>query len=178
MKELPIIGNHAFIALEGQVIDSVTVAVDAKPDNDPEANWTNLGVIEQAEQSVSYEGEQTHYAPQPGGYAPRRRTFESTALSINLLCQDMGEFLFALGLGATQPDAMGNFVPGSLKGPQRGWLKIQQYLAESDQLVNVMDLWVEMKVSQLTTSRQVTKPSLECFMLQSSLNVGKLSNLS
>lgn len=178
MIELPILGCHAYIALEGEEIDSITVSATSKPDNDPEANWTSLGVIEQAGMSVSYEGETTHYAPSPGGYKPRRSTFESITNDIALTCQDMGEIVFALAMGANQPNATGDYIPGSQTTKLKGWLKVQQYRADTEQLVNVFDVWCEFTLGEVTASRQVTKPVLTCRMLQSSLNVGKLTNLS
>ncbi|MGE9270041.1 MAG: hypothetical protein ACQKBU_04495 [Verrucomicrobiales bacterium] len=178
MIELPIIGCHAFVALEGEEIDSITVSATAKPDGDPEANWTSLGVIEQAGQSVSYEGETTHYAPSPGGYKQRRSTFEAVNVAIALTCQDMGEFIFALAMGSKQPNGTGDYTPGDQTEKQRGWLKVQQYRADTDELVNIFDVWCEFTVSETTSSRQVTKPVLNCAVLSSTLNVGKLSNIS
>jgi|GEM_PF-4786868 len=178
MIQLPIIGCHAFIALSGEIIDSITVSKSAKPDNDPEANWTNLGVIEQAATSPSYEGETKHYAPTPGGYKPRRSTIESTSVSIALTCQDMDDFILALAMGANQPDAQGNYIPGSQSQKQQGWLKVQQYNAADDQLVNVFDVWCEFTVADMTASKSVTKPVLTAMILQSDLNVGRFSNLS
>ncbi len=178
MKILPIIGAHAFFCLEGAVIDSVTVAADAKPDADPIANWSSLGVIEGNDISVAYEGEQKHYAPTPGGYKPRRTTYESIEVSGSLLCQDMDEFILSLAMGAKQADAEGDYVPGSQSEAQRGWLKLQHYAADTDELVNLMDVWVEFKVgSGIKFSKAVTKPTVDFMVLNSPLNIGKFTNL-
>ena len=179
MRILSIIGAHAFFALEGDVIDSVTVASDAKPDNDPISNWRSLGVIEENDINVSYEGEAKHYAPTPGGYKRRGSTYESVEVSGALVCQDMDEFILSLAMGAKQADAGGDYVPGSQSAPQKGWLKLQHYVAEDDALVNLMDVWVEFKVGGgIKFSKAVTKPSVEFMMLNSPLNVGKFTNLS
>ncbi|MEM0964789.1 MAG: hypothetical protein AAGJ81_01390 [Verrucomicrobiota bacterium] len=178
MIQLPIIGCHAYVALAGLEIDGVTVSKDAKPDGEPEVNWKNLGVIEQAVSTPSYEGEATHYAPAPGGYKPRRSTFESAGLVIALTTQDMDELIMALAMAANQPDAGGNYVPGSLTEKQQAWLKVQKYRADTDQLVNVFDMWSEVTVADVTDSRQVTKPVLNFRFLQSDLNVGQFSNLT
>jgi hypothetical protein len=178
MRILSIIGAHAFFALEGEVIDSITVSATAKPDADPIANWRSLGVIEENDINVAYEGETKHYAPTPGGYKHRRSTYESVEVSGALICQDMDEFILSLAMGAKQADAEGDYVPGSQAEAQRGWLKLQHYAAEDDQLVNLMDVWCEFKVGGgIKFSKAVTKPSLEFMVLNSSLNVGKFSNL-
>jgi hypothetical protein len=177
MKILAIIGAHAFFALEGDVIDSITVGPSAKPDADPITNWRSLGVIEENNISVSYEGEQKHYAPTPGGYKHRGSTYESIDVSGSLLCQDMDEFILSLAMGAKQADSEGDYIPGSQSAPQKGWLKLQHYAGDTDELVNLMDIWCEFKVGEITLSKAVTKPSLEFMMLNSPLNVGKFTNL-
>lgn len=173
----PIIGTHAFFVLAGQEFDSDTVGPDFKPSADPASNWRKLGVVEDNNISVSYEGETTHYQPAPGGYKPRARTFESVELSGQLLCQDIDEFIMALAFGAKQADSEGNFVPGSQNKPQQGWLKLQKYVAEDDSLVTVMDLWVEFKIGGgIQFSKAPTKPTVEFMLLDSPLNVGKFTN--
>lgn len=178
MKILSIIGAHAFFALEGADIDGITVSATSKPDADPITNWSSLGVIEENDINVAYEGEQKHYAPTPGGYKHRRSTYESVEVSGALLCQDMDEFVLSLAMGAKQADAEGDYVPGSQTEAQRGWLKLQHYAADTDELVNLMDVWVEFKVgSGVKFSKAVTKPSVEFMVLHSALNVGKFTNL-
>jgi hypothetical protein len=178
MKILAIIGAHAFFALEGSVIDGITVSADSKPDADPIDNWSSLGVIEENDIAVNYEGEQKHYAPTPGGYKQRRTTYESVEVSGSLLCQDMDAFILSLAMGAKQAAEDGSYVPGSQSEAQRGWLKLQHYAADSDELVNLMDIWVEFKVGGgIKFSKSVTKPSVDFTLLYSSLNVGQFSNL-
>ncbi|HBR95708.1 MAG TPA: hypothetical protein DEA90_16245 [Opitutae bacterium] len=178
MKILAIIGAHAFFALEGASIDGITVSETAKPDADPIANWSSLGVIEENDINVAYEGETKHYAPTPGGYKQRRSTYESIEVSGSLLCQDMDAFVLSLAMGAKQADENGDYVPGSQTEAQRGWLKLQHYAGDTDELVNLMDIWVEFKVGGgIKFSKAVTKPSVDFTVLHSALNVGKFTNL-
>jgi len=179
MKILAIIGAHAYFALEGAVIDGTTVSATAKPDADPIANWSSFGVIEENDINVSYEGETKHYAPTPGAYKHRRSTYESIEVSGALVCQDMDAFVLSLAMGAKQADAAtGDYVPGSQTEAQRGWLKLQHYAADTEELVNLMDIWCEFKVGGgIKFSKAVTKPSVDFMMLQSPLNVGNFANL-
>ena len=47
MGRSAIIGNHLHFIPEGETVDAITVAADAKPDKDPTTNWTDykLGTI-------------------------------------------------------------------------------------------------------------------------------------
>ena len=179
MRILPIIGTHAFYVLEGEEISSETVSKDWKPSNDPASNWHGLGVVEENDLDPQYEGETTHYMPAPGGYVPRKSTYEAMTLQGQLLLQDMDELVMALTFGAKMPDAEGDFIPGSAREKMRGWLKLQKYLAEDDQLVTIVDMWCELWLgSGIQHSRTPSKATIAFRMLQSPLNVGKLSNLT
>lgn len=71
-----------------------------------------------------------------------------------------------------------DFIPISGKVNRKGWLKLQ-FTAQDNQVVNVMDAWVSLKLSSaLSIGNDLVMPTFECTVLYSTLNSGILPEAS
>lgn len=174
LKDL-ILGSHLFFAREGDLIDAVTVAVDAKPDAVPEANWQKFGTIEQFEPQNSQTFIERR-APSPGRYRTRKKIPIAQKLMLNFSIQEWDQITLAeLLFNANKPMA-GVFVPNSRVDGVRGWFKIQCY-DQNDQTIVVMDVWGECTISSYQFKEGLDPYTLKVEVLQSDLNQGSITNL-
>lgn len=176
MKDL-IIGSHLSFAREGELIDSITVAVDAKPDNDPAENYTKLGCVEQYEPQTSRDIIERR-CPKAGGgrYRTRKRIPVNQRMTLNFSMQEWDEMtLVELLHNADKPNA-GAFVPNSRDEMVRGWLHIQNY-DQNDNLILDQYVWVELTIESYQFGEQLEPYALVAEVLESDLNSGDVTNL-
>lgn len=175
MKDL-ILGSHLFFAREGDVIDSVTVAHDAKPDVDPETNFTKLGCIEMFEPTKEGFTEIVRRCPSPGRYADRKILQTGGTLVFNFSVQQWDEMTLAEMLFNADKPQGGVFVPNSRREDVRGWFKIQAY-DQNDQMIVAMDIWGSAKIDSYQFNEGADPYALQIRMLHSELNEGAITNL-
>ena len=175
MKDL-ILGSHLFFAREGETIDSVVVAHDAKPDVDPETNWTKLGCIEQFEPTRDGGSEIIRRCPSPGRYADRKILQTGGTLVYNFSVQQWDELTLAEMLFNADQPIGGVFVPNSRREDVRGWWKIQAY-DQNDQLIIAMDIWGSAKIESYQFAEGADAYALQIRQLHSELNEGALTNV-
>ncbi|WOO43160.1 hypothetical protein [Rubellicoccus peritrichatus] len=176
-----LIGNHLFFAREGDSIDGVTVARDAKPDTDPEANWTDVGIISSASIENS-KNELEIWGPSPGRLALQDVLLSRQDLMIRATLEEASPMLWELlfgAVGAIDTSGTGAFVPLAKRGFVKGWWKFQQY-DQNDVAINLVDVWGRADITgavDFGDQQQVITYELEIRLLNSALNSGVLSNI-
>lgn len=174
MKDL-ILGSHLYVARKGDVIDGITVAADAKPDVDPESNWTKLPCVEEWEPQVEREIV-PRKCPSPGRRRLRRNVLVSQSTRHIFALQEWTETMFAeLLLGGSKP-AGGVFTPDGATELWEGWLKMQHY-DQKDQLIFAADIWCNLTAESYRFQDGLETYTLQADVLYSELNTGALTNL-
>lgn len=175
MKDL-ILGNHLLFASEGDLIDGVTVAFDAKPDTNPSTNYITLPTVENWEPKVSRTFVERR-APSPGQYQTRRKIPLRTTVTHAFSLQEFTEMTLAeLLLGGNKPVA-GVFVPGERAELLRGWWIIQGYDQQND-LTVALNIWGEANIESYKFGENLNPYALVVEQLYSPLNAGEISNLT
>lgn len=174
MKDL-ILGSHLFFAREGETIDAVVVAADAKPDVDPETNFTKFGCVERF-QPQNNKTEIPRRCPSPGKYRTRKKIPLSQTLTLNFGIQEWDEMSLAELLMLGSKPAGGVFVPNAQVDNVRGWLKIQSY-DQTDALILAMDVWAEISIQAYQFEEGLEPYALVAEVLYSELNTGAITNL-
>ena len=175
----PIIGNHAFIVIEGETVDGVTVGPTAAglPDDAPESNWRNLGCIETASYNFTREGQTQVFCPSPGSYELANEKYTSSTLTVSLGLANPNVDFWTLAFGASSVSGTGVFTPGSSGQPTKGWVKIQAYESGTENNVVNMQFWCTMTVDgDVTFSNSRTQPTLQLKIIANILNSGQLLN--
>jgi hypothetical protein len=180
-RYVPKHGSIIRLALAGATVETVVVAANAKPAGAVFTDWKEVGCIESADVAILTEpGDEVDCFNATSGRWEKKRTGDTdadTRLQINVICQEVTDFLYQLAFaaGAVHADT-GAFVPGSMQGGAvQGWLKIQTQVGTS--VVTVLDMWVEMKLADAASVANRTtgwKPSLVITQLGSALDAGVL----
>lgn len=180
-NHVPKLGSTVRFAPAGATIETVTVAKDAKPAGVDFSDWTELGCIETGTvELLTDAGEQVYcFNPTTGRDELIRTemTDADTRLRFALTLQEVTDFLWQMAFAAASVhDDTGAFAPGSLKGGvKQGWVKIQVQVSTT--VLAVMDLWVEIRLSDAAKIRDRTsgyKPQIEITQLGASDETGVL----
>jgi hypothetical protein len=175
MKDL-ILGSHLLFAREGATIDAITVSATAKPDTDPESNYTRFPTIQDWEPRFTRNTVKRR-APSPGKYQTRKNIQLGSTLIHNFSLQEFTETTFAeLVLGGTTP-AAGVFVPGESTDYLRGWWIVQSYDQNDDAIVT-LNIWGEASIGQYKFGESLDPYALVIEQLYSPLTTGEIENLS
>jgi hypothetical protein len=175
MKDI-IAGFHILLAREGATIDAVTVAVDAKPDTDPESNYTKVADCESCQ--VRRTGNRlVRRSPDPGRFQDRMVITTNQQIEYVFALQQWSEMTMAEGLfGGTEPSS-GVFVPNGAEEDIRGWYLIQAYDHQND-IFLTMNIWGEGRVESYTFGENLTAYQFIVRQLSSTLTTGEVSNLT
>jgi hypothetical protein len=180
-RYVPKPGSIIRLAKAGDTVETVVVAATAKPAGSSFTDWKNLGCVETAAVEILTEaGEPVHCFNATSGKWEQKSTEDTdadTRLRLNIVCQEVTDFLYQLALGANSVHAdTGAFVPGSLKGGAvQGWLKVQTQVGT--EVVTVLDMWVEVKLSAAAKIADRTagwKPEIVITQLGAALDAGVL----
>lgn len=175
MKDI-ILGLHLYFARAGAVIDTVTVSAAAKPDTDPEANYTKVASVEDWEPTFTPKIV-TRRSPSPGRYQDRASIMTSSEMTYALSLQEWTEMTFAeLLLGGNTP-ASGVFVPGSRTELLTGWWLMQGY-DQNDDAIITLNVWGEATIKPYKFGEKLDAYALQIRQLYSALNTGEAENLS
>ena len=176
LKDL-IIGAHIGFAREGDVVDTVTVAVDAKPDNDPTTNYTPLGCVEQYEPTTSRDVIERRCPVAGGGrYRTRKRIPMNQKMTQNFSIQEWDEMTLVELLHNADKPVAGAFTPNSRDEFVRGWLHIENF-DQNDNLILDMYVWVELSIDSYQFGEKLDPYALKAELLESALNSGDVTNL-
>lgn len=167
-----VIGSHLFFAREGAVIDEITVSRTAKPDAEPIANWTNIGVVQDFQPKPKTESTDT-YAPSPGAYRRDDEVVTSRALDLSFSLVEVSPLFFESILMAGGAIAAA-YNPASGTGRIRGWFKCQQY-SQDDDLINVLDVYGAATFESEKQGNKLIIPTLNLKVLYSTLQTGNLT---
>ena len=174
MKDI-IAGYHIFLAREGATIDTVTVAVDAKPDTDPVSNYTRVAHCETYE--VRRSGNRlVRRSPEPGRFQDRAVITTNQQIEYVFGLQEWSEMTLAEGLLGGEKPMSGIFVPNSAEEDIRGWYLIQGYDHQNN-LILAMNIWGEGRVEPYTFGENLTAYRFIVRQLSSALNSAQVSNL-
>ena len=189
MGRSAVLGNHIYFLREGTLIDAVTVAVDAKPDNDPAENWTDhkLGCI----QSVDFTNDASPISIRcpiddvgggvPGGVyqaadeIPSQQNLE-IGFTIGEINPTVWQAIWLSGaIGPTGPSAP--FVPLAASGFVKGWVRLDQY-DHNNTLVSTAEFWASLRLNGSVTmdENDAVRAPLMFKVFQNALNSGTLSS--
>ena len=184
-KHVPKYGSIIRLAPAGRTIETVTVAANAKPAGTSFDDWETLGCIETGTVELLNEaGEEVHcFNATTGEWDVKQteNTDATTRLRLALTLQEVTAFLLELAYAAASvDDSTGAYKPGSLKGGAvQGWIKVQTQ--QGTELVSVLDLWVEVRLSSAASIANRTegwKPEVEITQLRSALETGAFGTTS
>jgi hypothetical protein len=148
----PIYGALAYLALEGETVETVTVARDDKPAGSVLDDWETLGCIQDAQvETIRKAGETVDCFDATEGVWIEDETENAKAqahLQLNIQLASVTPFMLQMAMAAASVGASdGAYVPGSQPGgAYRGWLKVQQQNGTS--VVNVLEMWVEATLAE------------------------------
>lgn len=180
-RYVPKPGSIVRFAPAGATIESVTVAKGTKPAGSVFTDWEELGCIEIGSVSVlSDPGEPVYCFNATTGKDEIINTADTdadTRLQFSLTLQEVTDFIWQMALAAGSVNGTtGAFVPGSMKGGAvQGWIKIQVQV--STEVVAVIDLWAEIKLTEAATIRNRTsgwKPVIQVTQLGDDSEAGVL----
>jgi|APGre2960657404_1045060.scaffolds.fasta_scaffold00544_5 hypothetical protein len=177
MKDI-IIGSHAWFAREGSTVGASPVVSTALPVfASTEADWTQLGSIEQWEPQIE-QTKVTRRAPVTGGgkYEDRKEFILDSKLVHAFAIQQFGELEFELLSNADGVTA-GAYVPNSRSEAIEGWLHREAYEQDGD-LIDTSDTWVSLTMDSFQFAENLNPHTLMARVLGNVLNEGTLSNLS
>lgn len=175
MKDI-IAGFHIYLAREGASIDSVTVAVDAKPDTDPTTNYTKVANCESYE--VRRSGNRiVRRSPDPGRFQDRKVITTNQQIEYVFALQEWSNLTMAEGLFGGEAPVAGVFVPNSAEEDIRGWYLVQGYDHENN-IIIAMQIWGEGRVEPYTFGENLTAYRFIVRQLSSALNTAEVSNLT
>lgn len=103
-----------------------------------------------------------------------QRDRELVTLTISELTPEFWKIL--RGTNPTLSGGAASYVPGSTL-ITKGWLQVQQY-DEDDQLLDVVDRFVRIKLRPQSFSTGLATATFECRKLHSALNGGAFSNIT
>jgi len=184
-KYVPKYGSIIRLAPAGRTIETVTVAANEKPAGTSFDDWETLGCIEAGTVELLNEaGEEVHcFNATTGEWDVKQteNTDATTRLRLALTLQEVTPFLLELAYAAASvDDSTGAYKPGSLKGGAvQGWIKVQTQ--QGTELVSVLDLWVEVRLSSAASIANRTegwKPEVEITQLRSALETGAFGTTS
>lgn len=189
MGRSAILGNHIYFLPEGTTIDVVTVASNAKPDNDPATNWTDykLGGVEEA--TINNEVQTTTIRTPlddvgsgvPGGvYQDKDEFVRQQNVEIDFTLVEITPTVWrSIWLSGEITDGGGGtgaFVPLSQSGFVKGWARLSQY-DSLNQLVSKVEFWSQLRISgPAAFGEDVAKIRMNLKVFANPLNTGTLSS--
>ena len=178
----PIYGALVYFAPEGETIEAVTVAKDAKPAGSVYDDWESLGCIEELTVSpeVSEAGEPIYcFNATTGKYEleDTENTDGEVRLMLSITCNTVTPYILQMSMAASAVGVSdGTYTPASQRGgAYKGWLKVQQQKGTS--IVNVLEIWCEIRLAEpaVVARRQPGyTPSIDVTMLEAADNAGVL----
>jgi hypothetical protein len=165
-----------YLARDGETIDAVAVAREAKPDADPTANWTNAGIV--TGHTYKSSGDNAKILRGNPGLV---QVHDVIPLSHDVVhefkMKDFSPILLELYMRAGGKITT-TYQPGAMTVLPHFWIKVQQY-DQKNQLVNAFDVYCAVSLSDPKTEQaKVVEVTLNCQELISTLNTGTMSNLS
>lgn len=143
LVEKQVLGGFAFVVLEGEVVDAVTVSSAVKPDTDPLENWKQLGCIKSVAFEVKTKDYTTECPSETGGYSEEPEVVVIRD-SIILESDHMSDIVQRLQFGLTGAPTPGTtqsvFQNASRK--LKGWLKLQGRKLNGTDMI-LLDVWCE-----------------------------------
>ena len=185
-----IIGNHVYFLAVGKDIDGVTIASNAKPDDDPVTNWTSfkLGCVEEASINNDIQTEEVKCPVEdkgdgtPGGsYQTVDEFVTEQNLSLNLTLAELNPTAWRIMWmsGEILPTSGNNgpFTPLSAGAFVKGWSRIAQY-DESNILISTVDVFCQLRLNgSVNFNSSVTKVPLTLKVFSNPLNSGTLHSI-
>jgi|GEM_PF-5554410 hypothetical protein len=189
MGRSAVLGNHIFFLKEGTLIDTVTVASDAKPDDDPTTNWTDykLGCI----QEVDFSNDASPISIRcpiddvgggvPGGVyqasdeIPSQQNLE-VGFTIGEINPTVWQAMWLSDtIGPTGPSAA--FVPLSASGFMKGWVRLDQY-DHNNTHVSRAEFWASLRLNGSVSIGEddALRAPLVFKVFQNALNTGSLKS--
>ena len=175
MKDV-ILGQHLLFARAGEEVDGVTPGPEAKPDGDPSSNYTVVASCEgwQVRRTAN---RVIRRAPNPGRYEDRKTLLLNKQIEYAFNLQEWSDMTLAETLlGGNKPVA-GVFVPNERDDDLTGWWLMRGYDQE-DNLILSLDVYGEGRVEPFQFGENLNPYALIVRQLKSTLNTGKVENLS
>lgn len=180
----PIYGALAYFALEGDTVETVTVAnsTAGKPAGADYTDWKSLGCIEEltVDREITQAGEAVYCFNATTGKYQLEETENSDAevrLVASIRFNNVTDFVFQMAMAAAAvSDSDGTYSPASQRGgAYKGWLKIQQQ--EGSSIVNVLEIWSEIMLAEpavIARRQPGYTPVITATMLEGADNAGVL----
>jgi len=175
-----ILGSHLWFARDGATIDATTVDKDTLPVfSSTKAEWLALGSVEEFEPQHTKNMIKRRAPITDGGrYETRVKIPLESELMLAFSLQEFEQINFEMLFGADGIDAGdGSFVPNSRRTQIIGWLHLDAYDQENDQIVE-LDAWCELDQQPFRFGENLNTHALTAEVLGNSLNSGILTNLS
>ena len=168
-----IIGNHAYIAFEGDAGGGGTIGPSTPP-ADNAGEWRSVGCINGNDFQHEPQGGTEIFCPVRGEYTLTEEKFTSATTTALFTLNDITFDVWMILTGTVSVDGSGVGTPGAQVQPKKGWLKLQKYesgIDEPDDNIVNMQVWAQFTVPAATTfSQEVSQPQLQAKLLSNSLN--------
>lgn len=148
----PILGASIYFALEGETIETVTVAKGTKPAGSDLSGWENLGCIQEATmETVRKAGEAIDcFDPTTGEWQEEEteNTKAQAHLVLNVMTATVSAFTYQMAVAAAAVSGSdGTYTPGSQPGgAYKGWIKLQKQNGTT--VIDVLELWCEIILAE------------------------------
>lgn len=153
-------GCFAFFVEGGTTVDAITVAANAKPDNDPLDNWPQFRCVEKMTPFVTRKNLGDRVCPDASakGYTETPRIV-TTQRGVDLTLNDSNELVERLSWGLSSPIVYDTAqTPGAdAEGKIYGWLKAQEMDLPAGKDHNVLDHWGYLTLEQIPTTENKYK---------------------